>query len=237
MEQQGAQEEEDIRNDVLQTMQMLKRREPLDPTYRRLLGRGVVATITPTFPHSDKFYRKISSDLRQRVEKFTQQQSGKNPFDRIANRQPFNNEQMRDALTLRESKPHEQKALLEMTLSSLPRRYGMDAATRRKHLDGVALGLQLGRDARKPKPKPKTAPVSAVAQQTEEARRRAEREQQMAQAKQREESRKKREEEERLAELKRKKPEQTSQQALQKIYLPIFTMVRINRVWSCRFNN
>lgn len=84
---QGA-EEEEIRNDVMQVMQSLKRREPLDPTYRRFLMRGVVATVTPTLP-SDKFYRKIGSDLRFRVEKFMQQTQGKDPFDRIANRQPI----------------------------------------------------------------------------------------------------------------------------------------------------
>jgi hypothetical protein len=84
---QGA-EEEDIRDDVMQIMQSLKRREPLDPTYRRLLRRGVVGTIAPTFPR-DKFYRKIGSDLRFRVDKFMQQTQGKDPFDRIANRQPI----------------------------------------------------------------------------------------------------------------------------------------------------
>jgi hypothetical protein len=84
---QGA-EEEDIRNDVMQIMQSLKRREPLDPSYRRFLGRGVVATVTPTLPR-DKFYRKIGSDLRFRVDKFMQQTQGKDPFDRIANRQPI----------------------------------------------------------------------------------------------------------------------------------------------------
>lgn len=218
---QGA-EEEDIRSDVMKIMHSLKRREPLDPTYRRLLARGVVATITPTFPR-DQFYRKIGSDLRFRVEKFMQQTQGKDPFDRIANRQPMNNEQMRDALTLRESKPHEQKALLDMTLSSLPKRYGMDATTRRKHLEGVALGLQLGRDARRSKPKPK-AEVSAAAKQTEEARRRAEREQKVSQAKKREATRLK-QEEERKHEDKRKKTEHTPQQALHRIYLPIFSAV------------
>jgi hypothetical protein len=135
---------------------------------------------------------------------------------------------MRDALTLREAKPHEQKALLDMTLSSLPRRYGMDATTRRKHLDGVALGLQLGREARKAKPAPKKE-VSTAAKQTEEARRRAEREQQISQAKKREASRLKQEEEARRNEEKRKKPEHTPQQALHRIYFPVFNAVRGSR--------
>jgi hypothetical protein len=137
---------------------------------------------------------------------------------------PEYSEQMRDALTLREAKPHEQKALIDMTLSSLPKRYGMDATTRRKHLDGVALGLQLGRDAGRTKPKPQKE-VSTAAKQTEEARRRAEREQQISQAKKREASRLQQEEEGRRHDEKRKKPEQTPQQALHRIYSPVFNAV------------
>ena len=135
--------EEDLRRQLRGLMGKLKEREPLDPTYRRLLMNGVVTRRKPQLPKSTaaKFYRRIGSQLRQRVERFVLENQGKDPLDRIAQRQALEEDKMRAAFNLREFKEHEQKPLLEATLAALPRRQGMDEMTRRRHLEGVALGL------------------------------------------------------------------------------------------------
>jgi len=71
------QREEDLRNQLQAAMRDLKRREPLDPTYKRYLLNGLVTNRRPVLP-KDKAYKKIGSDLRAVVEAFadqTQQQS------------------------------------------------------------------------------------------------------------------------------------------------------------------
>jgi hypothetical protein len=226
----NAQTEEGLRNQLRTAMQNLKRREPLDPTYKRLLMNGIVSSRRPVLP-KDKVYKRIGSDLRHRVETFMQQTEGKDPWDRIAQRQPLEEEQMRAALTLREAKIHEQKALVDVTLAALPKRNGMDAAERRRHLEGIALGLQ---SVKKPIPKRSKTPPLTAAQQTEMARQQAELERQKAQARAREDARKHREEEDRKQreeEMKRKgKAVETPQQTHHKIYQPIF-----QKLWDMEF--
>ena len=242
---QEAQHEEDLRNQLLEAMQSLKRREPLDPTYKRYLMSGTLTNRRPVLP-KDKTYRRIGSDLRATVETFAEQTQGRDPFDRIEQRQPLQEDQMRAALTLREAKKIEQKALLEATLSALPKRGGMDALTRRRHLEGIFLGLQspehqaaaarasaAGGGARTPTP-------SSAAQQTEQARQQAELEAQRAQAKAREEARLRREEEDRqrrqqenIRQRKQQQQQQrddTPQGAHHKYIHPIFKML-----WDMEF--
>jgi Bromodomain len=222
--------EENLRNQLRAAMQNLRRREPLEPTYKRYLLNGIVSTKRPVLP-KDKFYKRIGSDLRGRVESFMQQTRGKDPFDRISQRLPLQEEHMRAALTLREAKVHEQKALLEVTLSVVPRRFGMDAASRRRHLEGITVGLQ---SEAKPASRARTAPLpTTMAQQTEKARQQAKLEQQKAQAKAREEARQKREDAERKGredDMHRKPRVETPQQALHKIYNPIF-----KKLWDMEF--
>lgn len=235
--------EETLRDELRSVTQRLKRREPLDPTYRRLLLRGVVATVNPVLPKDQLYYKRVPSNLRGVVENFLQQTIGKNPFDRISQRQPIDDEQMRIAFNLREEKEHEQKGLLEATLAQFPRRCGMDVATRRKHMNGVALGLQMDPRQQQQKRqqqqqsnnhgKGSNTPTTLAAQQTENARQQAERERQAAQAKARETARIKRAEEERTKELAHQKkahhaqetPEQAQNRALHKLYFPIFSKV------------
>lgn len=133
--------EEDLREQLRILTQNLKRREPLKPTYKHLLTDGIVTARKPALP-KDKFYRRIGSRLRETVETFMAETQGKDPFDRISQREPLEEEKLRAALTLREFKEHEQVPLLEATLAALPKRRGMDEMTRRRHLDAVALGLQ-----------------------------------------------------------------------------------------------
>jgi Bromodomain len=189
---------------------------------------GVVSTRRPVLA-KDKFYKRIGSDLRARVESFMQETQGKDPFDRISQRQPLQEEHMRAALTLREAKQHEQKALLEVTLSALPRRNGMDAVSRRKLLEGITAGLQT---ESKPVVRARTPPPTA-AHQTEKARQKAKLDRQIAEVKVREEARQQRDEAERKKrddELKRKPRIETPQQALHKIYQPIF-----KKLWEMEF--
>lgn len=223
-------EEEGLRNELRAAMQSLKRREPLNKHYDRLLMSGVVASTQPLVPSEKKFYRYIGSNLRSRVEKYIEETTGKDPFDKITQRQPISEEHMRNSLTLREGKEHEQKALLEMTVSSFPKHNNMDFQERRKYLKGIVMGLQLGKA--KPPPKRKT-PTPTAAQQTELSRLQAEREHQVAAAKAREEARKQRDEEDRKQreeELKRKKRPETPQEALHKLYSPIF-----KNLWEMEF--
>jgi len=230
----NGQDEEGLRNQLQSAMESLKRREPLDPTYKRLLMNGIVTNRRPVLPSRDKSYKRIGSNLRSRVESFIKLTQGTDPFDRISQRQPLQEEHMRAALTLREAKKHEQKALLEVTLSALPKRNGMDAMTRRRYLEGIALGLQS--DETKPPAttaRSRTPPPSA-AQKTELARQKAELEMQKAQALAREKARLRRDEEERQRrqddELKRKSRVETPQQTLHKVYQPIF-----KALWEMEF--
>ena len=240
------QHEEGLRSQLVELMQSLKRREPLDPTYKRYLMDGAVTNVRPVLP-KDKAYKKIGSDLRATVETFVVQTQGKDPFDRIAQRQPLQEEHMRAALTLREAKEHEQKALLDATLSALPKRAGMDAPTRRRHLEEICLGLRQsaptsaaaaagGASSRNRTPTPSTATTLSAAQQTEQARQQAALEAQRAQFKAREEARLRREEEDRqrrqleAANRGSNKRDKTPQNALHKLIFPIFKML-----WDMEF--
>jgi len=239
------QHEEGLRSQLLELMQSLKRREPLEVTYKRYLMDGAVTNVRPNLP-KDKAYKKIGSDLRATVETFMVQTQGKDPFDRIAQRQPLQEEHMRAALTLREAKEHEQKALLDATLSALPKRAGMDAPTRRRHLEEICLGLRQSAPtsaaaggassrSRTPTPSSTTTTLSA-AQQTEQARQQAALEAQRAQAKAREEARLRREEEDRqrrqleAANRGNNKRDNTPQGALHKLIFPIF-----KKLWDTEF--
>eukprot|EP00934_Nitzschia_sp_Nitz4_P005979 Nitzschia sp. Nitz4//scaffold42_size132992//74045//75133//NITZ4_003400-RA/size132992-processed-gene-0.35-mRNA-1//-1//CDS//3329551721//5969//frame0 len=223
---------EDLRRQLRAEMQRLNRREPLDPTYQKLLMNRTLTTKTPVLP-KDKAYKKITSRLRERVEKYMQEMQGKDPFDRISQRKPLDEDNMRSAFTLREAKDHEQAPLLEATLLSSAQY--MDPV-RKEHLEGIALGLQV-RKEKKLRPTPAAAAShKAAADATEAARQRAELEKQRAQARQREEARKKREEEDRRRRdeemaASRKRAE-SPQQALQKIIEPVF-----KKLWDMEFPN
>jgi Bromodomain len=155
----GPPNEDDLRRQLRSLMQKLKEREPLDPTYRRLLMNGVVTRRKPILS-KDKFYKRIGSSLRQRVEAFVAENQGKDPFDKISQRQELEEDKMRAALNLREFKPHEQQPLLAATLAAVSKQRlpgsGMDGKTRRRYLDSVALGLQTTKKMRR-------ADVSAAA--------------------------------------------------------------------------
>jgi hypothetical protein len=221
--------EEDLRRQLGATFQNLKSREPLEPTYKRLLMNGVVTPRRPVLP-KDKFYKRVGSRLRERVENFLVETQGKDPFDRIAQRQPLEEGAMRAALTMREAKEHEQQALLDATLAALPRRQGMDDLTRRRHLEAIAQGLQ-SREKKVARTDPST---QSVAQQTEHARQQAELERRQSQASAREAARRRREEEERQhreEEIQRKRRlVETPVHALHKIYQPIF-----KKLWDMEF--
>lgn len=203
--------EENLRQSLRASLQALSRREPLEPTYKRLLANNN-RLASPPLLSRDKFYRKIGSDFRSRVEVFLAQTAGKDPLDRIAQRQPLEDSSMRASFTLREAKEHEQQALLEATLASFPKRNGMDAAQRKRYFHEMVLGLQ------NQKKKVKT---KAYGGQSEWERQRD-------QARAREEARRRREEEESKQNDSRK-PE-TPQQALYKHYFPIF-----KKLWEMEF--
>ena len=234
--------EDQLRKSLRQALQSLNRREPLDPKYSRLISNGVVTSRRPVLP-KDKFYKRVGSRLRERVEAFMTMTEGKDPFDRISQRQPLEEKDMRAALTLREAKEHEQQALLDATLASLPHRMGMDEVARRKHFEGIALSLQQEKKKTTFNPPVVGAGMMShrsksptAAEQTESARAQADLDRQRAQARARELARRRREEEERKKreeELQRKrKAAETPQQQLQKVYQPIF-----KKLWDMEFAN
>ncbi|KAL3945557.1 MAG: hypothetical protein SGBAC_000381 [Bacillariaceae sp.] len=215
--------EDELRKQLRSALQSLNRREPLEPTYKRLLLNGTVTRRLPTIP-KDKFYKRIGSGLRQRVERYMVEMQGKDPFDRISQRQPLEEEKMRAAFTLREPKPHEQQPLLEATLAQT-----MMHPERKRALDGIAMGLQSRNSAPKKMRTSTGAPISAM-EQTEKARRKAELDRQREQARKWEEARSKREEEDRLRkerEIQQRKPSATPQQTL---ILKVF-----NTMWDMTF--
>ncbi|CAB9503588.1 adjacent to zinc finger domain protein 1A [Seminavis robusta] len=239
----SGQNEDDLRKSLRQALQSLNRREPLDPNYKRLILNGTVTTRRPVLV-KDKFYRRVGSRLRERVEGFLAVTEGKDPYDRIAQRQPLEEEKMRAALTLREAKEHEQTGLLEATLAAIPARNGMDETERKKHFEGIAMTLQAEKKKthhhhhhhhRTTNTSGSKSPTSA-AEKTEAARQNADLERQRAQARAREAARRRREEEERQRaqeELARKrKAAETPEQALHKLYSPIF-----KKLWDMEFVN
>ena len=227
----SGQNEDDLRRTLQQALQSLNRREPLDPNYKRLLLSNAITPRRPVLP-KDKFYSRVRSNLRERVEEWQKTQLGKDPFDRIAQRQPLEEPAMRAALTLREAKEHEQQALLDATLAALPPRNGMDELTRKRHFEAIALTLQS--KEKKKNIRSKSPPPSA-AEQTETARQLADLERQRQQARARENARRRREEEDRQRReeeitKKRKQQAETPQQALHKLYQPIF-----KKLWDMEF--
>lgn len=145
---------------------------------------------------------------------------GKDPFDRISQRQPLEEEKMRAAFTLREPKPHEQQPLLEATLAQT-----MMHPERKRALDGIAMGLQ----SRGPAPKKmrnSNSPVPGM-DQTDIAKRKAELDRQREQARKWEEARAKREEEERLRrerELLQKNTKNPQQALIGKVFNTLWDM-------------
>jgi hypothetical protein len=221
-----ASSEDDLRKKLRAALQSLTRREPLDASYKRLLLSGVVTRRSPVIP-KDRFYKKLGSRLRERVEQYNAEMAGKDPFDRISQRKPLEEAAMRGAFTLREAKEHEQQALLEATLAAKE----LDPA-RKRYLDGVALGLQ----SRQEKKMRTMINAPSVMEQTEQARQLAELDRQRSNARKREEARRRREEEERRQkeeELNRKKNAvETPQQALHKLIDPVF-----KKLWDMEFVN
>ena len=220
------QDEVALRNELHAAMQSLKKRQPFESTYKRFLLNGMVSSKRPLLP-KDKFYKRIGSDLRHRVESYVQQTRGKDPFDRISQRQPLQDEQMRIAFTLREAKKHEQKTLLDVTLAALPRRYGMDAAERRRHLQSIAVGLQNTATAKSTGTRKNVGTTNllelkaTVDQQITEAKAREMERQRISE----EEDRKKRDDD-----AKRKAKADTPQHALFKLIHPIF-----KKLWDMEF--
>ena len=143
--------EDVLRQQLRSLMQKLPPAHKLDPTYKRLLLNGIVTTRKPALP-KDKFYKGIGSRLRETVDRYVMENQGKDPFDRIGQRMPLEDDKMRAALTLREFKEHEQTPLLEATLAANVTQYrqGMDEPTRRRHFEGVAIGLQTSKKPGKP---------------------------------------------------------------------------------------
>lgn len=222
--------EDKLRRQLRLEIQNVNRREPLDPTYKKLVVSRNLTHRTPVLS-KDKFYKRIGSRLREKVERYMQEMQGKDPFDRISQRKPLEEDAMRSAFTLRESKEHEQVPLLDATLA-----YQAMHPERKRHLDGMALSLQTGKEKKFRTDSP-TNTGASVMEQTEQARRRAELERQRSQARQWEESRKRRDEEERrrreeesVAAL-RKKTE-TPQPSLQKIIEPVF-----KKLWDMEFQD
>ena len=131
-------EEDDLRKLVQGTLRALQRREPLPPTYKPLLQSGAL-TRRPASLSKHKFYKRIPSRLRERVEIYSREIEGKDPFDRINQRQPIEAEKLSVALTMRSFKEHEQRPMLQATLTATAMH-----PERKRSLDGMALYLQKG---------------------------------------------------------------------------------------------
>lgn len=221
--------EDDLRTQLRSALQSLNKREPLDPTYKKLLERNTLTRKAATIP-KNKFYKKIGSRLRERVEIYNREMQGKDPFDRISQRKPLDEAGMRAAFALREAKEHEQQPLLEATLNALAMH-----PERKRSLDGMAMGLQTGSLKRKKTP---TGGFASAAEQTQLAKQQAELERQKQQARQWEEARKEREREERrrrleeLEEERRSKYEGSTGSALHQIIEKVF-----KKYWDMQFPN
>jgi hypothetical protein len=190
---------------------------------------GVVTPRRPTLP-KDKQYKSIGANLREKVTQFTE-----HPWDRISQRQPFDEAAMRAAFTLRENKKHEQEALLNATLAA---RNPRNNAAHKRKLEGIALTLQNRKRKKVSKPSSAaTHPVlvaTGISGQNDEARRtERERRQHLQQQRARETARRLREEEDRREEgEQRARMRETPQLALQRVYQPIFQVL-----WDMEFDN
>ena len=226
-------EEDNLRKQLRLTLQSVTRREPLEPTYKKLLERPTLTRRPVALSSSkNKFYKKIGSRLRERVELYQQHNQGKDPFDKISQRKPLEESAMRAAFTLRESKDYEQIPLLEATLVATSMH-----PERKRSLDGMALGLQQTRIVKARSLSPANVgggggTAAAAADQAEVAKL----EQQRQQARQWEDARCKREIEERKQReeelLEERKKKQESSSNLQKTIEKVF-----KKLWDMEFPN
>lgn len=225
--------EDTLRQELRAAMQELKKREPLESDYELLLTNGA---ITPGRPNvlREKLFRKLPSNLRQRVEKFRSTlMSGGAVYTttHIKSRQPLDDDRMRAAFTLREPKEHEQLAF-----AAAIRRH-----PKHKYLQAVALGLQ--KEKRKEIQQKKileeqsklTAETSLHEQKMKEAMEKAQLEAKKAQVKSREEARRRRDEEDRSRrqeeyDRRRRVGVESPRQALHKLYYPLF-----KKLWEMEF--
>lgn len=220
-------DEEMLRKQLRECLLKVTRREPLETTFRHLLMNGVVTPRKPTLP-KDKLYKPITARLRERVEAFGQQ----HPWDRISQRQEMTDSAMRNALTLREGKKHEQEALLQATLAALPKP-SINEAARKEHLEGMALGLQQ-KELKLKKQKEESQQLQQqkfLKQKELETQQRLEK-----QRRNREAARRRREEElmeeEERERLRKQKQDATPQRALMKYTQPMF-----QKLWDMEFAN
>jgi hypothetical protein len=224
-------EEDELRSQLRSAWQDLKRREPLDKTYKHLLTNGVVTPRKPLLLH-DKLYKAVPGNLRETVTAYMEVPTA--AFDRIAQRQPLDETAMRAAFTLREGKKHEQQPLLNATLVARSRP-GDEA--RKRRLEEIAMGLQgIKKKKQSPSALTKPSPEDTEAQQELEKARFAEMERdRLLQQRMQEVARRRQEEEDRRAredEITRKRMMESPKLALREIYKPIF-----QTLWDMEFSN
>eukprot|EP00560_Eucampia_antarctica_P009814 CAMPEP_0197830192 /NCGR_PEP_ID=MMETSP1437-20131217/6788_1 /TAXON_ID=49252 ORGANISM="Eucampia antarctica, Strain CCMP1452" /NCGR_SAMPLE_ID=MMETSP1437 /ASSEMBLY_ACC=CAM_ASM_001096 /LENGTH=409 /DNA_ID=CAMNT_0043432405 /DNA_START=107 /DNA_END=1336 /DNA_ORIENTATION=- len=136
---------DELRKMLRSRLQRVTRREPLDPSYRYLLRLG--SSRPPQIPTKDKLYKKMGSDLRERVEAYFQN-GGDDAVGRKRgrHRDALEEDAMKAGFSLRNSKKHEQDSLLSASLASaLGRRIPgsmVDEGTRRKRIEAMVMGLQ-----------------------------------------------------------------------------------------------
>jgi hypothetical protein len=230
--------EDALRQQLRSSLLSLTKREPLEPSYKKMLLSGTLTRRTPVLTQ-DKFYKRLwKSRLCDRVTKYQAEMAGKDYFDRISQRQPLEESAMRAAFTLREAKEHEQAPLLEATVAALKKDW---PPSRKRHCEAMVQGLihhhssdssAAGGTAEKGKKKGrKTPPLNP--------REQAELERQRADFRKKEDARQKREEQERKERLKniiaeRKKPNpdgsQTPQQQLHDKLVPY-----VQKLWDMEF--
>lgn len=224
-------EEDNLRKQLRSILQSVNRREPLEPTYKMLLENSTL-TRRPVSLKTNKFYKKIGSRLRERVELYQRHNQGKDPFDKISQRKPMDEASMRAAFTLREYKDYEQIPLLETTLIATSMH-----PERKRSLDGMALGLQQVHSIKKqrsisPVPGGVSSGGGGGGDQSEIAKLDLQRQQarQWEEARRKREVEERREREEELLEERRKKQDTSS--GLQKTIEKVF-----KKLWDMEFPN
>jgi len=228
-------DEEDLKRELRAALQIFKKREPLENSYKHLLMNAVVTPRKPALP-KDRLYKPVGARLRDRVESFMQQTEGGDPMDRLSSREPIEEDAMRSAFTLRGCKKHEQEALLKASLAALPRRNGMDYRTRQRQMEGIAMGLQ----NREPRTKRAKTTKSGMGVSPDDIAKNQKESEQLKRQQQREErARKKRkevllrrEEERREEEDRRARMMESPQQKLYRYYEPILQVL-----WDMEFQN
>jgi len=71
-----------LQKQLKSALETLENRKP-HPTYKKLLERNLLTRRIATIPKNE-FYKRIGSRLRERVEVYTREMQGKDPFDRIS---------------------------------------------------------------------------------------------------------------------------------------------------------